>query len=218
MIKSEHLDDRNIFFDNHYLNRLVTLSLENLDNNVFLNIITLITLDTIDTVENMMPIIKSDPECSDTTVYDDVLNIFKEIHKSKHSSNLRGAFLELLTFKFINKKYGPFQLDFDCYVITNGIKSEKTVDVFALCENFQGLVCECKISHNNFKEYHLSNLNTIFYNSNNILTPYIITFSSQNLIEKILIKIVQDDETNVYVHLNDIHVISNTNIMDFFKF
>ncbi len=218
MIKSEHLDDRNSFFDNHYLNRLVNLSLENLDNDVFLNIITLITLKSLGQIEQNISLCKADPDCLDVTIYNDILSIFEKIFTETSSSNLRGAFLELLTFKFINKKYNPYQSDFDCYVITNGIKSEKTVDVFALCENFQGLVCECKISHNNFKDYHLSNLNNIFHNSNNILTPYIITFSSQNLIEKILIKIVQDDETNVYVHLNDIHVISNTNIMDFFKF
>ncbi|WP_407454394.1 hypothetical protein [Methanobrevibacter sp.] len=169
------------------------------------------------TFQNIIPTLKLNPDCLDITIYDDILVLFNEIYNESYSSNLRGAFLELLTFKFINKKFNPHQSDLDCYVVTSGIKSERTVDVFALCDNFKGMVCECKISHNNFRDYHISNLNNIFHGSNEILAPYIVTCSSKKLITDKLIKIVREHNTNRDVYLGHVKVISNSNLSDFFK-
>lgn len=218
MIKSIALKSHNEFFQNKYLNDLVELSLENLDNDIFLNIITLIKMTNLDKIKEIIPMFKLDPDCVDASVYDEVLELFKEIYSNDDSSNLRGTFLELLTFKFINKKYQVLHSDLDCYVsYSEEIKSERTVDVFALCDNFKGVVCECKLSHINFKDYHLANLNNIFHNSNKILMPYIITFSSKRLITNKLLKIVLEHSTNVDVYLGDINIISNSNLSDFFN-
>lgn len=217
MINSMHSENHNDFYENQYLNKLVDLSLDNLDNDVFLNIITLIKLPNLESVKKSIPYVKLDPECLDVTVYDEIFNLFKEIYAENYFSNLRGVFLELLTFKFINKKYNPMKSDFDCYVMVDEIKSERTVDVFALCADFRGIICECKISHNNFKYYNLSNLNNLFNNSNKILIPYIITLSTEELIMDKLINIVREHSTNVDVYLGHIKIISNTNISDFFR-
>lgn len=218
MIKSEHSKNHNSFFENPQLNQLVDLSLQNLDNDVFLNIITLITLKSLGQIEKNISLCKADPDCLDVTIYNDILSIFEKIFTETSSSNLRGAFLELLTFKFINKKYNPYQSDFDCYVITNGIKSEKTVDVFALCENFKGIVCECKLSHTNLKDSHLSNLNKIYHNSEKILVPYIIALSKRELVDEALNQIVENHDNNTFVYLGEVNIISNSNLSDFFNF
>lgn len=215
-IKSIHSDNHNKFFQDKYLNKLVDLSLENLENDVFLNIITLIKLPNLENIKNIIPQFKLDPDCEDISVYDEILSIFNEIYNEKEYANIKGSFLELLTFKFINRKYDVYKSDFDCYVELDGVKSDKTVDVFALCINLKGFICECKLSHINFKDYHLSNLNNIFKNSNDILLPYIITFSNRELIRDKLITIVKDDDTNSDVYLGLIKIISNNNLSDFF--
>lgn len=216
IIKSINSENHNKFFDDVYLNKLVEISLENLDNNVFLNVITLIKMPELDGIKGIIPQFKLDPDCIDETIYDEILSIVDEIYNNKNSSNLRGTFLELLTFKFINKKFNIVDSNYDCFVKIDDFKSDRTVDVFGLYSNLKGIVCECKLSHNNFKDYHLSNLNNIYNNSNKILFPYVISFSNYDMIMGALYKLVEEDNINLDVHMGNIKVISNTNLEDFF--
>ena len=43
MIKSIHINDRDVFYENEHLNQIVNLSLNNIDNHLFFDILDLIS-------------------------------------------------------------------------------------------------------------------------------------------------------------------------------
>lgn len=149
-------------------------------------------------------------------IYYKIRILIENIQNNKDYNNLRGVFLELLTYGYLERKYKTTDLSKECFVKIDNFKSSKTVDVFARCD-LKGFICECKVSHNNFDASDISNLNEIYFNSYNILSPYIISLSDKLSIMDHLNRIVLSDNSNCIVHLNNIKIICSDNFNDFFK-
>lgn len=219
MIKPIPSTNVNKYYENEHVNKLVDISLEYLGDKIFLqNILTLLTLRDWNKIKHLIIVFKHNDKIN-VGVYENIECLFKSIcYSIPDQDNLRGCVLELIIYKFLKQKYyldeNSSQIALDCYVEILGVKSKKTVDVFALCGQ-KGFICECKISHKNFDSHDVANLNQLYYDSFKILSPYIVTLAPQNFIERKLTEIALNDETNVWVHWNDLHIISIDNIVNF---
>jgi hypothetical protein len=101
-----------------------------------------------------------------------------------HSGNLRGAIVEFYVYSVIDRKYhNKDDFNIDCTIQVDDWYSERTVDVaiINLRENL-GECCECKVDAHGLDADDIENLNDIFYNSNNILKPKIVSFSARKAI------------------------------------
>ena len=216
MIKSIPSTNKHDFYEDKNINALVDVSLSNLDNDIFLCIINSIIHKKFDLVKEVIEEFKYHNQ--DAT-YDYIKSLFYEIYvDNKYKDNLRGCFLELLIFKFLNNKYSSYPCYFsamDCFVEIFGNKSDRTVDVFAFWFD-GGFVSEIKIGGDNFENHDIENLNKIYVESNGYLKPYIITLSSKNFIDYKLKSIVRQSDTSL-VHTAFIKVFSIENIKNLFN-
>ena len=217
IINSEPSTNTNLFYHNNYVNQLVDLALWNIEDKIFLDILNLIsTYNNINTINRLLLLFKYDADDSKIQIYDQVKLLLDNIYLDKDKDNLRGVFLELLTFKYLNNNFPIIKSDLDCHVVIDGVKCKKTVDVFALWE-YDGFISECKINHKYFEDHDLSTLNTLYFNSEKKLSPYIITLASEDLINEKLNEIALEDDTNIIVHWAYLNVISIDNIHEFFS-
>ena len=216
MISPVHNNDRDIFYQNENVNKLVDLSLKNLDNHIFQDILDLIAYIEVNIIDSKVQLFKN--QYGHEELYENIKNLLFLIYDDD-KDNLRGSFLELLIFKYLNNKFGSqkgYIADLNCNIkIFNDI-SIKTVDVFAACFS-KGFICECKINHKYFDGDDLRNLNELYHKSHNFLKPFVITLASKHFIEKKLTEIALEDTTNVFVHWNDINVISFEDVNTFFS-
>ena len=220
MIKPIPSKNTNEYYKDKYINRLVDLSLENIDTKFFLNILHLIQHRSLKHVNKKITMFKSRVDESIKSKYDELKYIFEKIYEDdSKKDNLRGTFLELIVYKFLYNKYSSipgYISALDCYVEIFGNVSIRTVDVFAFCGN-KGFVSENKISEVYFENHDIENLNRIYNDSNHYLKPYIITLAPQKYIENKLSIISSDDDVNVWVHWGDIKIVSIDNIASFFS-
>lgn len=219
MIKAIPLHDRDKYYQNADVNTLVNLSLDNLDNELFLNIIHLIQMTNLKYIHKTINKYKSNVDFSQKEIYDNIMHCFDRIYNGElNEDNLRGAFLELIVHKFLNNKYSSNPLykgAINCNVEIFGKNIYKTVDVFAFCGN-KGLVAESKIGSYYFEDHDIENLNKIYVDSNYYLKPFIITLATESYINKKLDELLQNDSSNAWVYSSDINIISLDNITDFF--
>lgn len=220
MIKAIPLHDRDKFYQNEYINNLVDVSLANLDNKLFLNILHLIQGSNLKYVHKTIALYKSRVDESQKEIYNNIELNFDRIYSDElNKDNLRGAFLELIVHKFLNNKYSSnptYNGAVHCNVEIFGNDNYKTVDVFAFCGN-TGLVSENKVGSFYFENHDIENLNKIYVESEYYLKPYIITLATDSLINERLNEILQEDSSNTWVHCRDIKIVSASNIDDFFS-
>lgn len=216
-IESIHVDNSDKFYENEYLIELVDIALKNYDNDFFDDILGFIMMGS---KYEMLSILFKNKHKSQEDLVNIILSLINNILNDNQCDNLRGAFLELLIFNFLDKKYAikkkDYDIDINCFVKIDDEKSDKTVDVFAHCMN-NGFICEAKLRHENFTKDHISNLKKIFISSNNILSPYIVTLADRMHICNKLKKIVQEDYSNFWVNLDDITVVSIDELNSFFS-
>lgn len=220
MIRPIPLNDRDEFYQNKEINNLVDLSLDNLDDNLFLMIINLIQQKNLKFVHKIIDKYKSRVNDSQIEIYENIKDSFDRIYNDeRNKDNLRGAYLELLVYKFFEVKYSsnPSYIGaLHCNVEIHGNSDYKTVDVFASCWD-KGFISENKIGFSFFEDHDIENLNKIYVDSEYHLKPYIITLASQKFIDKKLNDILQEDHSNVWVQCSVIKVISANNIKSFFS-
>lgn len=217
MIKYKPSHKNNEFYKNKHINRLVDISLEHLEDTIFEDILALITSYNLDEIKEYFSLFKLKPYYNHDGVYHELQGIFDLIYNDVNCDNLRGVFLELLVFRSLYKKYGMYSnnsMSLECFVEIGDFKSSRTVDIFALC-NYKGLVAECKLGHKYFEKHDIENLNKIFNYSNKILSPFIISLAPLSFIQDKLYNIVQEDDTNLWVHLDAINIISSENVASF---
>lgn len=217
MIKYKPSPKNNEFYNNKHVNRLVDISLEHLGSPVFNDVLLLITSQNLDKIKKYFSLFKSKPYYDHDEVYRELQWLFDLIYNDVNCDNLRGVFLELLVFRSLYKKYGIYSnnsMSLECFVEIGDFKSSRTVDIFALC-NYKGLVAECKLGSKYFEKHDIENLNKIFNYSNKILSPFIISLAPLRFIQDKLYNIVQEDDTNLWVHLDAINIISSENIGSF---
>lgn len=211
--------NKNDFCKNKDLLRLVDLSLEHFENHIFDDILTLISTSNISVINLLFNKFKSNQDFQEDKIYEELQVLINSIYSTFERDNLRGSFLEILIFKLLDNKYDFLKKGYlngiDGYIEINGIRSERTVDVFAMCEFLKGFVCECKINAQGFEDHDIRNLNNIFTDSHEILSPYIVSLSPKSHIDKKLSKLYSNDSSNAYVHGGFIEIIS---IDDFVKF
>lgn len=220
MIKAIPLHDRDKFYQNEDINNLVDLSLNNLDNKLFLNILHLIQGGNLKYVHKTINKYKSRADESEKVIYDNIESNFNKIYSDElNKNNLRGAFLELIVHKFLNNKYSSnpmYDGAIHCNVEIFGNADYRTVDVFAFCGD-NGFVSENKVGSLYFENHDIENLNKIYVDSEHYLKPHIITLATKSLINEKLNEILQEDSSNVWVHCRDIKIVSASNIEEFFS-
>lgn len=217
MIKYKPSPKNNEFYNNKHVNRLVDISLEHLGSPVFNDVLLLITSQNLDKIKKYFSLFKSKPYYDHDELYCELQWLFDLIYNDVNCDNLRGVFLELLVFRSLYKKYGIYSnnsMSLECFVEIGDFKSSRTVDIFALC-NYKGLVAECKLGSKYFEKHDIENLNKIFNYSNKILSLFIISLAPLRFIQDKLYNIVQEDDTNLWVHLDAINIISSENIGSF---
>ncbi len=220
MIRPIPLHDRDTFYQNKYLNNIVDISLNNLDNNIFLMIIHLISRSNLKYIHRIIEMYES-RAIESQEIYYNLKECFDNIYGDEiNKDNLRGAYLELLVYKFLNKKYSSkpsYISSLHCNVeIFGNSDIYKTVDVFAFWES-DGFVSENKIGALSFENHDIENLNKIYIDSNHYLKPYIITLATKSYIDKKLEELYLEDSTNAWSFGGNITVISADNIESFFS-
>lgn len=220
MIKPIPLHDRDKFYQNDEVNTLVDISLSNLDNKLFLNILHLIQSRNLKFVHKTIEGYKSRVDGFQKEVYNNIATCFDIIYRDEiNKDNLRGAFFELIVHKFLNDKYGSnprYKGALHCNVEIFGNTDYKTVDVFAFCGN-KGLISENKIGSLYFENHDIKNLNKIYVDSNGYLKPYIITLATKSFIDEKLKELFSEDPSNAWVFGGNIKVISANDIKSFFS-
>ena len=221
MIKPLPLHDRDKFYQNRDLNTIVDVSLDNIGDNLFLMIIHLISRPNLKYIRKSIDRYQSRADESQKEVYNHVKHCFDKIYGDEvNKDNLRGAFLELLVYKFLNRKYSSEQFyvsSLHCDVEIFGNSDDyKTVDVFAFWGT-EGFVSENKIGPLFFEDNDVENLKKIYVDSEYYLKPYIITLATKSFIDKKLTELYLDDSSNIWVNGEDITVVSADNIKSFFS-
>lgn len=220
MIRAIPLHDRDKFYQNRDVNALVDLSLDNLNNKLFLDIIHLIQSRNLKFVHKTIEKYKSRVDGFQKEIYNNIGCCFDRIYGDElNKDNLRGAFLELIVHKFLNKKYGSnpeYNGAIHCNLEISGNTNYKTVDVFAFSSDI-GFVSENKIGVFYFENHDIENLKKIYVDSKHCLKPYIITLATKSYIDTKLTELYLDDSTNVWVNGEGINIISADNIESFFS-
>lgn len=220
MIRPIPLHDRDKFYKNKYLNTIVDVSLDNLGNKLSLMIINLITHRNLKYVHKIIDLYKS-REIGSHEIYNNIEHCFDEIYSDEiNKDNLRGAFLELLVYKFLNNKYSSekrYESSLHCIVEIFGNSDDyKTVDVFAFWGT-EGFISENKIGYKFFENHDIENLNKLYIDSKYYLKPYIITLATKSYIDAHLTELFLKDSTNAWVFGGYIKVISADNLESFFS-
>lgn len=186
-LKTKPKNDRDIFHKDNRVNQVVDLLIN--DNSLlYKEIVNVInTIYNIHDFSDYLQILNNlyaHPELSDKL---QVYTIFLwQIYNDKtQCANLRGALLERLVYKLLEKKYGnDCESDISCYICINSWISQKSVDVFFYLANEDlGESFECKVSPDFVEGVHIKNLKQIFSKSDEKIYPSVVSFSSRKALE-----------------------------------
>lgn len=209
------------FYQDANLKKLVNITLEYFNTRVFEDILALISTDDLILISRLITQFKSDNDNPFRNIYDELSDILTNIYNEKNKDNLRGCFLELIVFELLNRKYdiisNRYEYGINGFLKINGEECKRSVDVFALCNMFNGFVCECKINTKGFEDHDIENLNLIYIHSYKILSPYVVSLSPRFFIEEKLNELYKNDDSNVIVHGQFIKIISMSDFINFFN-
>ena len=140
-----------------------------------------------------------------------ILNLFD----SPQIKNLKGAFLEVLSFRIFKILFKPHIEAKDCRVWIDDIRSDLTVDI-AMEYADSALICECKVPSTKYKWDIFKNLLDIKSRSLDYYNTYAITLDSQERMDskKLKIKYSVDEAVNI----DDVICIYRETIGDFNSF
>jgi len=180
-------NDRDVFHKDNRVNQVVDLLLN--DNTLLykeiVNIInSIFNLHEFSNYIQILNNLYTRPELSEKL---QVYTIFLwHIYNDKmQCANLRGALLERLVYKLLEKKYGnDCESHISCYICIDSWMSQKSVDVFFYIANEDmGESFECKVNPDGFEGVHINNLKQIFIKSNEKIFPAVVSFSSKRALE-----------------------------------
>ena len=123
-----------------------------------------------------------------------LLNLFDD----SKIKNLKGAFLEVLSFRIFELYYNPYKTAKDCNVLIIDFKSDLTVDI-AMEYGDEGLICECKVPSSRFNWNIFKNLLDIKIKSLDYFHPYAVTLDTKQRMDakKIRIENTVDEACNL---------------------
>lgn len=174
--------DRTVFHKDSRVNNVVDLLLED-ETDVYYEIINLINnaydIDGLsDRVSNLVHLYDYQRYGDRFSHYVNPLWAIYSDHKQ--CRNLRGALLERLIFKLLERKYiSDYKSDISCYINIDSLKCKMSVDVcFYHIINEVGDSIECKVNPFGLTKDHIENLKDIFTRSNRKISPSVISFST----------------------------------------
>ena len=140
-----------------------------------------------------------------------ILNIFDDLQMK----NLKGAFLEVLSFRIFKILFKPHTAARDCNVCIDGIPSDLTVDIAMEYEG-SALICECKVPSTKYNWDIFKNLLDIKSRSLDYYNAYAITLDSKERMEskKSRIRYTVDEANDI----DDVICIYRETIGDFNSF
>ena len=206
-------DSMTQFHKNEDLINLVNFSLEHIDEDVFDDVLLLITRTSMEKLNIYLEIMEINYiQLNEMELFNLLKKYFLEVYSNKNVPNLRGAFLELLSFYFFRKLYEVYEYSLDCTVCIDDWCSSKTVDIGINCQNF-GLVSECKISRKNFNKELIKNLLEIKFKSDDFFKLFIICLDNKRELCLKLREIKRDERE---LNLNQINIVHRENFKDFY--
>lgn len=171
----EEKHSMDVFHDDENIQALVDICLEHYNTFVFDDVIGSIT------VKNKNSAIKflNEAENKYGSYYhahiflklkQSILNLFN----NPQIKNLKGAFLEVLSFKIFESLFNPHITAKDCKVWIDDVSSDYTVDI-AMEYDDSALICECKVPSTKFNWKIFKNMLDIKARSSNYYYAYAIT-------------------------------------------
>ena len=140
-----------------------------------------------------------------------ILNLFE----SPQIKNLKGAFLEVLSFRIFKILFKPHVVAKDCRVCIDNIPSDLTVDI-AMEYVDSALICECKVPSAKYKWDIFKNLLDIKSRSLDYYNAYAITLDSQERMDSKKSRIQHN--VNEARNIGDVICIYRETIGDFNSF
>ena len=140
-----------------------------------------------------------------------ILNLFD----NPQIKNLKGAFLEVLSFRIFNKLFKPHIVAKDCRVWVDTIPSDLTVDI-AMEYVDSALICECKVPSTKYNWNIFKNLLDIKSRSLDYYNTYAITLDSKERMDSKKSRIKQNVKEAVTI--DDVKCIHRETIGDFNSF
>jgi hypothetical protein len=173
---------------------------------------------------NRLSFSRNDLDNSEKIIWDSIMNQFKQLYRSNHLPNLRGAILELFGYKLLCERMGckmgcDYSCDhfaLDCYLqVSNGAStwvSAKTIDIFGFLPfKEKGECYECKLSVS-IEEEHIENLNSIHSETNGNMLTGILCFASIHTLKESVLDIIE--RSNSQLSHNTIIFYGHENIKD----
>ena len=187
------------FHDDEDIQILVEICLKNYDTFIFDDIIGSITFKNKNLLRDFLNEAKNKYISSvELELFDKYQNCLLNLFDNPRIKNLKGAFLEVLSFKIFELAFNPFKTAKDCNVLIDDFKSKLTVDI-AMEYAGSGLICECKVPISKFNGDIFENLLEIKTNSLSYFHPYAVTLESQERMDakKIRIETAVDEVCNL---------------------
>lgn len=174
--------DRTVFHKDPRVNSVVDLLLED-ETDVYDEIINIINnaYNKDDLSERLPHLVNLYEYQKYGDIFGHYVNSLWAIYSdSRQCRNLRGALLERLIYKLLEKKYiSDYKSDISCYIDIDSLKCKMSVDVcFYHATNEVGDSIECKVNPFGLTKDHIENLKDIFTRSNRKISPSVISFST----------------------------------------
>lgn len=214
-IFAESTGSRDPFINNRDVEAVVELLLKKPCNLIINNLIYILRIaeesDFKSAYQDIEEFYDDEPNSKKLRLLSSIKTNLSNIYKKDIGtlSNLRGAILELFTYKSMLEKYNCTNSNcdnfkIDCTVTIDGYTTEKTVDVFAFDQLSENGECyECKIGINNLDEEDIKILRGVCRKSNNILSPKVISFSDVETIKNKFRELNIDTDGVVYFGLEN---------------
>ena len=192
------------FHENENIQKLVSICIENYHTSIFDDVILLLSSKHYN--EILQQLEEKYYDTNEFGIFLSYKQCILNIYGDEHVKNLKGAFLEVLSFKIFYNNFNPYYYSNDCLISIDGWQSEKTVDI-AMLYNSSALACECKVPASKFNWDIFRNLLEIKLNGD--FDVYAITLDNKirmdKKIQKIIFNVPECDS------LDDILVITRDN-------
>ena len=212
----EEQHSMDVFHNNVNVQELVDICLKYYNTFVFDDIIGSITVKTKKSAKKFLD------EAEIKYVSPDYVKLFLKFKQcilnlfdNPQIKNLKGAFLEVLSFRIFNKLFKPHIVAKDCRVWVDNIPSDLTVDI-AMEYVDSALICECKVPSTKYNWNIFKNLLDIKSRSLDYYNAYTITLDSQERMNSKKSRIKQNVEEAV--NIGDVKCIHRETIGDMNSF
>lgn len=193
---------------------LVRICLDNYSTPIFDDIVGAITLPNKETAVYFLEELENKyAHDSNVQLFSIYKSIIISLFDDSQIKNLKGAFLEVLSFKILEKRYHPHITCTDCKVWIDDWGSALTVDI-AMEYGCSALCCECKVPASRFNWDIFKNLLDIKNQSQNYFNVYVVTLSDQQRMINKKQRINWKIPESIGV-INEVHCIARDNLADF---